>query len=464
MCRPEESSFSLRLKAVIAALWTGNLFAPFLMSGVAAILPSIGDSLGAPAVMLSLVMVCYNLGQSVSHMLSGRIADMFGVKRMLLVAVGIFCLFSALMGLAPAMEVIIPLRFVQGIAAAAVSCAVTTLSVTLAPPHIRGQVISIVVSAVYLGLAVGPLACGGLTELVGWRMVFFLVAAFSLAELLLLQQVIPADRRAEKRHSLDMVSALLGSGGLFCMTMGATCTFLHPAIVWLLPAGVVLIIAFVRREWISSDPILDLSLLVKVPGLPDGMAAVFINYGSFMGLSLFFSLYLQQVLGLNPFHAGLILMIQSLFQTIFSPLAGKLADRYHPCIISTSGMAASGLSILSLMLLGEHSPIWQVALSQAALGTGVAFFAAPNMSATLGNVPKEHLAVASGLLGCLRTMGGLMSHIVMAFMIGLFLGDSVVGPENAGIFLQAMRYTLLLFGLFNLMGVGLSLRALRHHR
>ena len=132
MSESENSTLSLHFKAVIAALWTGNLFAPFLMSGVAAILPSIGDSLGAPAVMLSLIMVCYNLGQSISHMLSGRIADMFGVKRILLAGVGCFCLFSVFMGLAPSMGVLIPLRFAQGIAAAAISCTVTTLSVTLA--------------------------------------------------------------------------------------------------------------------------------------------------------------------------------------------------------------------------------------------------------------------------------------------------------------------------------------------
>lgn len=464
MSAAEPSPFSLRLKAVIAALWTGNLFAPFLMSGVAAILPSIGDSLGAPAVMLSLVMVCYNLGQSISHMLSGRIADMFGVKRTLLAGVGCFCLFCVFMGLAPAMEVIIPLRFAQGVAAATIACTVTTLSVTLAPANIRGQVISIVVSAVYLGLAIGPLACGGLTEFMGWRTVFFVIAVLGLAELALLHHVIPEQRREPSGRTLDVVSALLGAGGLFCVTMGATCTFLHPAVTALLPVGILIMIAFVRREWTSSDPMLDLKILSKVPGLPDGMAATFINYGSFMGLSLFFSLYLQQVLGMNAFHAGMVLMMQSMFQTVFSPVAGRCADRYRPGIVSTCGMAACGLSILSLMLLGEHSPVWQVMISQAALGTGAAFFVAPNMTATLGNVPREQLSVASGLLGCLRTMGGLMSHIIMACMIGFFMGDTAVTSESAGLFLHAMRYTLLLFGLLNLMGVGLSLRALRHHR
>lgn len=455
---------SLHLKSVITVLWTGNLFAPFLMSGVAAILPSIGASLGASAAALSLVMVCYNLGQSISHMLSGRIVSIFGIKRMLLVGVGSFCLFCAGMGLAPVIGVLVPLRFAQGLAAATISCAVTTLSIMVAPANSRGQVISIVVSAVYLGLAIGPLACGGISELFGWRAVFFIIALLDVVELALLRHVIPEIPREGEHRSFDMKSAILGAGGLFCVTIGATCTFMHSAVMVLLPAGLYLMVVFVRREWKSSDPMLDLKLLAKVPGLPDGMAAVFINYGSFMGLALFFSLYLQQVLGMNAFYAGMVLMVQSLCQTVFSPLAGRLADNYHPCIVSTVGMAVCGVSILSLILLGEYSPVWQVLLSQMVLGVGAALFAAPNMAATLGNVPKEEMSVASGLLGCLRTMGGLMSHIIMSCTIGLFMGDTTVTLENAGVFLHAMRYTLLLFGSLNIFGVLLSLRALRHHR
>ena len=85
---------SPKLKATIAGLWTGNLFAPFLVSGVAAMLPAIGTSLEGSAVALSLVMVCYNLGQGMSHMLSGRICGMLGVKRVLLAGVALFCLFG----------------------------------------------------------------------------------------------------------------------------------------------------------------------------------------------------------------------------------------------------------------------------------------------------------------------------------------------------------------------------------
>ena len=452
---------SPQLKTTIAGLWTGNLFAPFLVSGVAAMLPAIGASLEGSAVALSLVMVCYNLGQGISHMLSGRICGMVGVKRVLIAGVALFCLLGVLLALAQNMAFAIAIRFAQGLAAASISCCVTSLSVSLAPPERRGQVISTVVTSVDLGLAVGPFVCGGLTELIGWRSVFFIVAFFGAIDLWLLRRVIPAQPPVAPDRPFNLANAALAVVSLSLITFGATCHFLHPAVIWMLPSGFALLAVFVRQELRSHDPIMELRILAKVPGLPGGMAATFINYGAIMGLSVFFSLYLQQVLGLNAFAAGGVMMTQSFMQMALSPVAGRLADRFDAVRVSLFGMAGCGASILALTLLDAHSPVWQVVLQQACLGTGIAFFVAPNVSATLGNVPQEYMPMASGLLGCLRTLGGLMSHILMAGMIGFFMGRASIDAGNAELFMQAMRCTLILFGSLNLLALFFGIRRSR---
>lgn len=459
--QPRRQALPSGLGTVIAALWTGNLFAPFLVSGVAAMLPAIGATFGAPAVALSLVMVCYNLGQGISHLFSGRLCAMFGVKRMLLVGMGAFCLFNLLMALSPNMAVVTGLRFAQGLAAATASCCVTVLSVSLAPPEQRGRVISTVVTAVYLGLAVGPLTCGGLTELAGWRTVFFLVALAAAGDLWLLKRIIPQDTALDAGHGFSALSALLAVASLSFITFGSSCTFVHPAVALLLPAGLVLLALFVRQELRTENPILELRVLARIRGLPGGLTATFVNYGAIMGLSVFFSLYLQQVLGLNAFAAGMVMMTQSLTQALLSPVAGRLADRFDPVKVSTLGMGGCGASILMLTLLDAQSSALTVVLMQASLGCGIAFFVAPNVAATLRHVPREQVPVASGLQGCMRTLGGLMSHLLMAGMLSLFMGREAVTPETAGLFLTAMRYTLFLFGGLNLLalclGIGRSL-------
>jgi MFS family permease len=167
------------------------------------------------------------------------------------------------------------------------------------------------------------------------------------------------------------------------------------------------------------------------------------------------------VLGLNAFVAGCVMMTQSFMQMALSPVAGRLADRFDAVRVSLFGMAGCGASILALTLLDAHSPVWQVVLQQACLGTGIAFFVAPNVSATLGNVPQEYMPMASGLLGCLRTLGGLMSHILMAGMIGFFMGRASIDAGNADLFMQAMRCTLILFGSLNLLALFFGIRRSR---
>ncbi|MBQ8665164.1 MAG: hypothetical protein IJ474_05220, partial [Mailhella sp.] len=89
---------------------------------------------------------------------------------------------------------------------------------------------------------------------------------------------------------------------------------------------------------------------------------------------------------------------------------------------------------------------------------GIAFFVAPNVAATLGNVPRDQMPLASGMLGCMRTLGGLMSHILMAGTIGFYMGEAVVGPDNAELFLHATRRVLFAFAVFNFLAMGLGVR------
>ncbi len=455
------SSFSLRLKGIIAALWTGNLLAPMLMSGVAAMLPSIGASLGASTVELTLIMVCYSLGQTVSQLISGRMCSIHGVKRFLLFSMGLFVVLGLLLAVSVAMPMVIGLRLGHGLAAGAISCCVTTLSFTLAPPEHRGKVIAIVLSAVYLGLTMGPLFCGGLTEVLGWRLVFLLVSALGCIVFLVLRSGLPADAPLSEDCHFDVPGAMYMFFGLSAITLGVTCTFLHPAVIWLFPAGIILTGLFIRHDWHSSSPILELRILVHVRGVLSGLLAIFVNYGSSTGLAMFFSLYLQQVLGLNAFLAGIIMMVQSGAQLLASIPAGGLSDRFGAAKIASLGLAISALGLINLIMLDQNSTILEVCLCEVLLGGGVGVFAAPSMAATLGNVPRPQISVASGLLGCTRTFGSLMSNIIISCVMGFFMADAVVSPENANMFLGAMRYAMLLFSAMNFVGLVVMLGSAR---
>ena len=156
-------------RALLGALWTGNLFAPFLMSGVTAVLPALGRELHASAVDLSLIMVVYTLAQAVFNLVGGRIGDVWGRRRVLLIGVLLFTWVTTVMGAVSGVRVLLGLRFIQGTAAALISSCATAIAISLAPVSRRGRIMGVLTSAVYLGLTLGPLAGGALAARGDWR-------------------------------------------------------------------------------------------------------------------------------------------------------------------------------------------------------------------------------------------------------------------------------------------------------
>lgn len=445
---------------LLLGLWICNLFAPFLVSSVTAILPAMGADLQAKAVHLSLVMVIYALGQVIFSTIGGRFGSLWGLRRILLSSVCVFTVISVGAGFVPNVGTLLVLRFFQGACAATISSCCTTIGMRMSPPARRGQVIGILTSAVYLGLTLGPLIGGGVATMAGWRWLFFGILPPGVAVWCILRHNIRQEWTDAAGEKLDIPGALLFSFGLGCIALGGGCYGVAPVMLWLMVPGVILMGIFFWWQWHAPCPMVDMYMFRESPGLLTGLLAMFINYGSTMGMVFFLSLYLQEVRGFTPFYAGLFMMVQSFAQVVASPSGGKLADRFGPERVSALGMLLCGLGILGVAMLGKTTPLAWMVLSQILLGTGMGTFGAPNTVATLGQVPSKHLSVASGIMGSMRTMGGLLSQVLIAFMLGWFMGDRPITPEHADTYLLAMRSTLICFGILNICGLCVGLKRL----
>ena len=237
------------------------------------------------------------------------------------------------------------------------------------------------------------------------------------------------------------------------LTIGASCVGRYDFASWFLAGGGVVLVLFVFVELHVARPVVDVRFIAAHPSLILGLFAALVNFGSINGLLYYFMLYLQQLRFLTPLEAGAFVALQSVTQSLLSPLAGKLSDRIGPDPVSAIGLAFSGAGILLSTRLDMQSSLYFVGLTQCIIGVGLAFFAGPNTLSIVRSVDASHTPEASGLANTMRTLGMLISLIVVSATMTSYLGTHGAGPDMAEPFLQGMRLDLRLFVALNVLGL-----------
>lgn len=445
-------------KAVLGVLWLDNLLLSFLVSSVVAILPAIGADLGATAVELSLIIAVYTLAQAIFNILGGRFGDLWGLRRVLLIGIGLLALMTLGAGLAPSLEVLLVLRFLQGMAAAMISSCSTAIGMNMASPAARGRTMAFLLSSVYLGLTLGPLVGGGIVTLLHWRWLFIALAIPALLTWIIAKRFIRQEWRCAQGETLDISGSLLLAAGLGLLTAGSSGPGIMPGLIWLAPLGLVALIIFVLKERRTAYPIIDMNMFRRSDGLASALVGMLINYAAIGGVVFLVSLYLQQVRGFAPLQAALALAVQSLAQVAASLAAGRLSDKLGPERIAAAGAALCCLGLLGLALAGQSTPLGLFYFSLSVLGLGGGLFNPPSMVIALRNVEPRRMAVASGLTGSMRTLGMLGSQMLLAVILGFYLSDEVLNAQNRASFILAMRTGLLSFAALCLLGLLLGIR------
>jgi MFS family permease len=219
--------------------------------------------------------------------------------------------------------------------------------------------------------------------------------------------------------------------------------------------------AFVAFEARCEHPVLDVGLLRRNPVFALSNLAALLSYAAIFGVTFFLSFYLQRVRGISPHEAGLVLMIQPVAQTIFSPVFGRLSDRVPADRVATVGMAVTAVGLGAAAALTAETPLWILFVILGVLGMGFALFSSPNQSVIMGSVPPKYLGVASGLSSSMRTLGMLFSMTVINVILSVLMGGRPVGPETQSAFLASMSAGFVCFCLLCVLGIACSLARLR---
>lgn len=442
--------------AALAAASVASFLVPFMMSAVAITLPVVQVELGASAVQLSWVGGSYILALAAILLPVGRLADILGRRRTFVWGTAAFVAFSLCASLAWSVTSLIALRVLQGVGAAMILTTAVAIVTEIYPRGERGRVMGILVACVYLGLSVGPLVGGMTTSLAGWRAVFFLSLPPGLVAWVMARRI-KDEWRPAQGESFDLLGSLLYAAFVVCCVSGLTGLAQPARGLPLLGAALILGGFFALRSRRIVHPLIDLTLLTANRVFLLSSLATLINYAGTFAVGFLLSLYLQVVKGFTPMHAGLILIVQPVVQSLLSPLAGILADRFNAAWLASLGMALCALGLWALGGVGVQTGLWEIGAILALQGLGFALFASPNMIVVMGSVEPRDYSIASSLVATMRTFGMTLSMGVSAVVFGFLLHDRPVAPDTVPEFLASMKIIFAISGALCVAGVFCSL-------
>lgn len=441
--------------ALLVVVTATTFMGPFMVSGVNIILPAIGNDFGAGAVLLSWVVNAYLLSTAVMLVPAAKIADMKGRKKIFVSGIGLFTLSTLSIVLAPTIWMVVGLRMLQGVGAAMISTTGIAIVSSVFPLSERGRAIGITVAAVYIGLSSGPFVAGFLSAFFGWRSVFMVTFPLGITAFYLAMTIIKDEWRPAEGQPLDVPGVFLYGFSLVFFMTGLS---KMPALsgIFLIIGGLAGFAAFIRQEIRTAYPVIEVQLFRANRGFSFSSMAALINYAATFAIAFYLSLYLQYIHGMTPQATGMVLIAQPLMMALFSPMAGRLSDRFEPAAIASLGMALCAAGLFMLVFLTPTTAISRIVATLLLLGLGFAFFSSPNMNAIMSSVKPAHYGLASGTVATMRLIGQMMSMALATMFLAILVGGEQITPSNHDQFLLSMRLGFATFCMLCLIGIFFS--------
>ena len=426
MTDPEQISDSTRRAATVMVV-LNSISTAMMLTGVNVALPEIARALEIDAVGISWIPMAYLMASAACVLGFGRLADMYGRKRIYLLGSLGIVLTSVFTASAGTETQLLFGRFLQGVFAAMVFATNVAIVSSVYPPAKRGTAIGYAVSAIYLGLSLGPLVSGWLVETISWRATFLVHLPLSFLVLYIGVFRVPAEWRADERGSFDLIGASLYGVAITVMMAGVTrLPSLDGAAMIVL--GIVGIVFFFRHEHSHPYPVFDVELFYTNRLFIISCLASLVMYTATFANVVLVSLYLQYLKGVSPSVAGVIMMVQPIVLTFLSPMAGRLADRVQPRVLASAGMAVTSLGLFCLSALNGSSSLSFVVLALAITGLGLSLFTTPNANAIMGSVERSDYGRAGSANSVMRVVGQMTSMGLVAMIFALILGPRQITP------------------------------------
>jgi EmrB/QacA subfamily drug resistance transporter len=431
---------------------------PFLSAAVNIAIPTIRRQFAMEAVVMTWVGTIFFLSIAVVQVPCGRLADIYGRKKLFIIGLLVTILASLLGYFANSVPMLLISLALMGMGSGIMFNNSISILTSVFPAERRGRALGISTAGTYAGLSLGPYIGGVLTKAFGWQSIFVLTGLLAIVLMALVFYALKGEWREAKGEKFDVVGSVAYGVSIVLFMYGFSSL---PAVrgIVLFVIGAAGLAFFARWEMRTASPIFNVNLFRQNKVFFFSNLAVFISYIATFAVSFLLSIYLQDIKGLNPDRAGLVLITASVLMAIFTPISGRISDRIEPRLVASVGMSLNCVALLLLTFVNAGTGLWYIMLALAINGLGIGFFASPNTNAIMGAVEKKSLGVAAGTLGTMRTAGMMVSMGIMMILFSLYIGQTQITAEFHPEFLTSMRTGFTIFTVLSVLGLTAQLVA-----
>lgn len=429
---------------------------PFMASATNVALPSIQKDFHLDAILLAWIATSYLLSSAVFLVPIGKVADIYGRKKIYVYGIYVFTLSSLLSAASLDPYMLLASRVLQGVGIGMTFATGMAIITSVFPPLERGRAIGITVGAVYVGLSVGPFVGGILTQYWTWRSIFGVTVPLGIFAAYVCSRKLTGEWADARGEELDIVGSFLYGVGILLIMVGLSIVPSAKSL-WAIAGGIACIGCFAWWELRAASPVFNVELFTHNRTFALSSLAALINYSATFATTFLLSLYLQYIKGLSPETAGLVLVAQPIVMATFSPVAGKLSDRIEPRKVASLGMGITALGLLFMSFLNRETSLVLIVLDLLLLGFGFALFSSPNMNAIMSSVEKKFYGIAAGSVASMRLLGQMFSMGIATVVFSIYIGRVQITPELYGLFLTSLNTAFIIFTLLCLLGIFASL-------
>ncbi len=381
-------------------------------------LPTIEKDLGITASGVIWVVNAYQLAVTVSLFPLASLGDILGYRRIYSAGLAVFTLASLACALSDSLLTLTLARVVQGFGAAGIMSVNMALVRYIYPQNQLGRGVGYNALIVAVSSAAGPTVAAALLSLGSWQWLFAVNVPLGLLALVIAARSLPHSPRAA--HRFDWVSA-----GLNALTFGLLITGFkgldgsQPG--WLAAAelGGALLFgwALVRRQVSQMAPLLPVDLL-RLPVFALSVVTSVCSFAAQMMAFVALPFFFEDVIGRTQAESGLLMTPWPLAVAVVAPIAGRLADRYEPGLLSAAGLAVMAGGLGALALLPAHPDTLHIAGAMLVCGLGFGLFQTPNNKVLVSAAPRERSGGASGIQSTARLLGQTLGAAAVALIFG----------------------------------------------